>query len=458
MNVRRALFGAALAVCLCGIFLSTIALAADEDDPEKGRKSGFILPGFYDESLGVSRSFSLDEVTHPEKYSKGYTIEQGVDVSKWNGTLDWGKLKSAGIDFAFIRVANRGYGKAGTLSKDSQAAANLQGAVAAGIPFGVYIFSQAVTEYEAAAEAEYAIRVLEEAGFGEQISLPVVMDFEYYSDGGSGSEGRLFDAKLSREAATAIVNAFCTEVKKKGYTPMVYANRSMLTTQLDAPKIDGQIWVAQYNSKNTYEGEFNCWQYTSAGAIPGFAGKKFDLNFRYIPEAGGTGNGSSNSSGSGSAPGAENEKTYTAYQTTTRVNYRTGAGTTYKIAGTLASGKEIRAEDGFSKKADGYTWFRFQKDGKNYYIASKYIKKGSSAGNASGSSGSKKPYSTYKTTTRVNYRTGAGTTYKVAGTFASGKKLEAEDGYAKKANGYMWYRFKKSGKTYYIAAKYLKKS
>ena len=69
------------------------------------------------------------------------------------------------------------------------------------------------------------------------------------------------------------------------------------------------------------------------------------------------------------------KKTYTKYKTTAKVNYRTGAGTSYSKAGTLASGKTIEVEDGYSKKANGYTWYRFKLNGKNYYIASKYLKK-----------------------------------------------------------------------------------
>ncbi len=141
-------------------------------------------------------------------------------------------------------------------------------------------------------------------------------------------------------------------------------------------------------------------------------------------------------------------KTYTTYKTTKAVNYRTGAGTSFDKVGTLTSGTKIQVEDGYSKKADGYTWYRFKKDSKTYYISSTYLQKVTTA---------TKTYTTYKVTAAVNYRTGAGTSYNKAGTLSEGTKIQVEDGYSKSAGGYIWYRFKKDSKTYYVVSKYLKK-
>lgn len=164
-----------------------------------------------------------------------------------------------------------------------------------------------------------------------------------------------------------------------------------------------------------------------------------------------TSGNTSGSSGTVTTPA----KTYTKYKTTTKVNYRSGAGTTYSTKGTLASGKEIEVENGYSKSANGYTWYRFKLNGKEYYIASKYLKKVTTT--ASSGSTATKTYTKYKTTTKVNYRSGAGTTYSTKGALASGKEIEVENGYSKSANGYTWYRFRMNGKEYYIASKYLKK-
>lgn len=88
-------------------------------------------------------------------------------------------------------------------------------------------------------------------------------------------------------------------------------------------------------------------------------------------------------------------------------------------------------------------------NGKKYYAASKYLKKVTAA---------KKTYTKYVTTTSVNYRTGAGTKYATKGTLKKGQKINVENGYSKKADGYRWYRFKMNSKNYYIASKYLKKA
>lgn len=148
---------------------------------------------------------------------------------------------------------------------------------------------------------------------------------------------------------------------------------------------------------------------------------------------------------------------YDKYTTTTRVNYRIGAGTSYWTRGTLEQGKQIDVEQGYSMNANGYTWYRFNLNGTNYYIASKYLKKVSSGGSTVTPPAQTGKYSKYVTTTRVNYRIGAGTSYWTRGTLDKGKQIEVEQGYSMNANGYTWYRFKLNGTNYYIAAKYLKK-
>ena len=222
-----------------------------------------------------------------EAYGEGYThakqfknchIYNGIDVSTWNKQIDWNAVKASGIDFAFIKVGGRGWGSAGTLYHDSRALENLKGAKAAGIKIGVYFFSQAITEKEAAEEAQYTINYLHT--YGISIDLPIAMDFEYASDSPTG--GRLRTANLTREQATNVCLAFCSYVATRGYTPMVYANKSMLTNDMNASTIASRypIWLAQYNSSATYTGAYSYWQYTSSGTVPGIEGR-VDMNFYY---------------------------------------------------------------------------------------------------------------------------------------------------------------------------------
>ena len=149
------------------------------------------------------------------------------------------------------------------------------------------------------------------------------------------------------------------------------------------------------------------------------------------------------------------EPTYTTYKTTTGVNYRTGAGTSYQKAGSLTKGTKIEVEDGFSVEANGYTWYRFKLNSKTYYIVSQYLTKVTDG--TTDDTTTTVTYTKYKTTTNVNYRTGAGTSYTKKGTLTKGTVIEVEDGYSKTANGYTWYRFKYNSGTYYIASTYLTK-
>lgn len=477
----------------------------EDGDPAAGRMQGYIPEAFYGTN---SRLYSMRSVLRHASKFDGYTVENGIDVSEWNGTIDWTKVKNTGIDFAIIRVAYRGYGSAGNLVTDKYVTANLKGAIEAGIPVGVYIFSQAITEKEAQEEADYILKQIS----GYNISLPVVIDFEYASDS-SGLVGRLYNAKLSKTAATNICMAFCKKVEAAGYTPMVYGNKDMFTNALNVSELSASypIWLAHYTTATDYDGDYSYWQY-GTGTMDGISGS-VDMNVRYIKEdadseetggsgmagtgssgtsAGGSGttgtgssetsSGSSGSASSGSTTSSGTTTgsssgsttvttpTYTSYKTTTAVNYRSGPGISYAVKGTLASGKTISVENGYSKSANGYTWYRFKLNSNTYYIASKYLTKvtstassgsttssGTTAGSSSGSTASTPTYTSYKTTTAVNYRSGPGTSYGVKGTLASGKTISVENGYSKTANGYTWYRFKLNSKTYYIASKYLKK-
>lgn len=211
------------------------------------------------------------DIKHNPKFDETI-IEHGIDVSYHQGEIDWKKVKADGIQFAFIRVANR-FTVSGELGTDKRAYENMQGAKEAGIPFGVYIFSHAITVKEAREEADYILGKID----GYDIELPVVFDFEYYPG------GRLEKAKLSDTERTNICLAFCKRIENAGYEPMVYANKSMLKDDLNAAAIDQSypIWLAHYTKKTDYEGEYQYWQYTSSGSVDGISGR-VDMNVRYV--------------------------------------------------------------------------------------------------------------------------------------------------------------------------------
>ena len=284
----------ALAIATCNTNVS-----AKEADPGVGRLSGKnISADFYDEtaednilsntlqqhgSRKLKSPYTKLKYTHKTSFDDR-TILHGIDVSKWQGTIDWNKVKADGIDYAFIQVGFRGYGSSGILNettKDPYFEQNMENAIAAGVRVGVYVFSQATTVQEAIEEAEYIL----DAIHGYDITMPLVLDYEYASTD-SGLGGRLYRAKLSKKKATRICTAFCKEIAAAGYTPMVYANKSMLESQLNASELTDagyRIWLANYTRNTAYTGIFDFWQYSERGSVDGISGF-VDMNFYYVQE------------------------------------------------------------------------------------------------------------------------------------------------------------------------------
>ena len=192
----------------------------------------------------------------------------GIDVSKWNGTIDWNAVKNSGISYVIIRCGYRGSSK-GALIEDSKFQANIKGATAAGLKVGVYFFTQAVDEREAVEEASMVLGLIK----NYKISYPVFLDVE--SSGGRGDS-------ISREMRTAVCKAFCETIQQGGYTAGIYANKNWLETKIDAGALNAyKIWLAQYAEKPTYTGRYDMWQYRSTGRVSGISGD-VDMNQSYL--------------------------------------------------------------------------------------------------------------------------------------------------------------------------------
>lgn len=227
-------------------------------------------------AAALTGTFKVGKYTYTANASGAITASnrkymKGIDVSYYQGkNIDWAKVKSGGISFAFLRCGYSGTSN-GKRCPDSTFKGNMQRATAAGVDVGAYYFSQARTVKEAKAEAAFAINQVEASGC--KLTLPLVIDTENYPG------GRASSSKLSRSKRTAAVKAFCDYVKSKGYTTMIYASTSWLNNNLDMKKLSGYpIWVAQYNDTVTYKGSYRCWQYTSSGKVPGISGR-VDLNY-----------------------------------------------------------------------------------------------------------------------------------------------------------------------------------
>lgn len=347
---------------------------------------------------------------------------------------------------------------------DKTGADNLKNAVAAGVPVGAYIFSQATTESEAKAEADLLISQVK----GAKITLPLVMDFEYFSDAGK-NEGRLFNANLSKSKATAVCKAFCERVAAKGYTPMVYANADMLKNQLNASELSKKypIWLANYTSKTSYTGDYDFWQYTASGTVDGINGR-VDMNFRYVKKE---------TVSAGEATGSESTGTGTTSGTTTKlktpklrasgVNFHTVKLSWSKVSG--AGGYQIQRYKSAQKKyvtvktiSSGST-LSYKQTGMNAGTTYKYRMRAYKKSNG------KTTYSSYtsavKATTKkavaakvkatdVNVRKGPGTTYGKVTMLPKGAKISVTGSRGS------WYKVKfkqnKKEKKGYMLTTYIK--
>lgn len=232
--------------------------------------------------------FSLFSRSQRDPYTgKNYThnsrfnskeIKHAVDVSKYNGSINWNKVKADGIEYAMIRVGYRSYGSDPKLCEDPNFRQNIEGAINAGLKVGVYFYSQAITRAEANAEADFVVSLIRKYN----ITLPVAIDYEYASNG-SGLTGRLYNANLSKKDATNVCKGFCSSVKAEGYAPMIYANKSMLMNHLNADELSSRymIWLSNYTTETNYSGEYSAWQYSSKGSVDGISGN-VDCNFWYV--------------------------------------------------------------------------------------------------------------------------------------------------------------------------------
>ena len=194
--------------------------------------------------------------------------QMGIDVSKWNGAIDWAQVKNSGVSFAIIRCGYRG-SSTGALIEDPTFRRNISGAKAAGISVGVYFFTQAINEAEAVEEASMAVTLASAYG----LNLPIYMDVE--SSGGRG------DA-LSTAQRTAVCSAFLRTVQSSGYSGGIYGNKTWLTSKIATSSLTSySIWLAQYAAAPTYTAtRYDIWQYTSKGKVSGISGN-VDMNIRF---------------------------------------------------------------------------------------------------------------------------------------------------------------------------------
>lgn len=199
-------------------------------------------------------------------------VRYGIDVSEYQGEIDWQAVAADGIRFAFIRIGYRGY-ESGKLVADARSAENLAGAAAAGLDIGVYFFSQAITVEEAQEEADMVLAAID----GYSLTCPVVFDMEEIYQQQARTD------ILDREETTKIARAFCRQIERAGLQAMIYGNTKWLARRLDLAELtDYPLWFAQYYDKPLFPYDFCLWQYSNSGSVAGIE-TTVDLNIQFRP-------------------------------------------------------------------------------------------------------------------------------------------------------------------------------
>jgi len=297
-------------------------------------------------------------------------LQNGIDVSKWQGKIDWQKVKNAGIDFAIIRIGYRA--ENGKLYRDSNADYNIQQAQKVGILVGVYFFSTAINSSEAIEEAQWTVSAIK----SYQISYPVVYDCEGFKNSNSRMYG------LSAEQRTQNALGFLDTIKKSGYEGMFYGSISDLTdsTAFNIAEIEAKykVWVAQYKNppypqsqKPDYDGRYDMWQYTNKGIVSGVEGN-CDMVVSYFEKKVTAPKDESTEVVTAKPPKTQEELQYTDVSEDVtakeKVNLRTGAGSNFDVVTLLENGTVVK-RTGVGKNG----WSRLIYEGKTVYAITSYL-------------------------------------------------------------------------------------
>ena len=205
-------------------------------------------------------------------YSAGIEGVPGIDVSSHQTQIDWESVKNAGVEFAMIRLGYRGY-VSGELALDECFAQNMEGAASAGIPVGVYFFSQALNEEEAIEEAEFVLQWVQEY----DLQYPIMFDWEEV-------EAEARTDEMNMVLLTACTKAFCETISEAGYDAGVYFNQAYGYLQLNLQSLEEYtFWLAEYRDVPEFAYAFQMWQYSCTGTVPGIEGP-VDLNIAFRPK------------------------------------------------------------------------------------------------------------------------------------------------------------------------------
>ena len=231
--------------------------------------NGDVVPVYNDVEL-TSLSpelFQTDENGRMYYMDPDVKIYSGIDISVFQGDIDWEKVKNDGIDFVILRAGFRGYSQGG-LNEDANFKKNCENALSAGLNVGVYFFSQAIRPEEAEAEADYLLNLIRDY----DITYPVAYDWETIDYDTARTDG------LDNETITECAVRFCDKISTAGYTPVIYFNRSQGYFSYDLSLIkDYHFWLAEYDTAPSFIYDYKIWQYSKTGSVDGISGE-VDMN------------------------------------------------------------------------------------------------------------------------------------------------------------------------------------
>lgn len=277
------MIGGGVCAVLLLVLCVVLALGVGEDEPDVPQNSAtvpedkLLVNDLYDGTVLIPK-FDLEKSeVNLEKFTeknglKAYQAAHsavGVDVSEFQGEIDWQQVKDAGIEFAMLRIGYRGTTQ-GMLFADECFEKNYEAAREAGLDVGVYFFSQATSEEEARAEAEFVLDLLGD----RKLQYPVAFDWELPVN--AGEEYRVNN--VSGEDAARFGAVFCEEILAMGYRPMVYTNKYCAYEFFDLNEWQNyDLWYAEYQTQPSLYYEYRMWQYTESGEVPGIS-HPVDLN------------------------------------------------------------------------------------------------------------------------------------------------------------------------------------
>lgn len=263
--------------CGCSLipgFSGTETTTAEYISPYATDVNGELVPKHEDvsESSLDPMLFSFDDKGRAIYADASQEIITGIDVSVFQGDIDWQAVAADGIDFVMLRIGYRGYGSKGIMGIDDKFYDNYYAAVAAGLDVGAYFYSQAVNVKEAKEEALYVLDALGEL----ELSFPVAYDWEYVDNDAARTKN------MTSSEITECAKAFCEEIEKAGRTAVIYFNCEIGYFEYDLKVLENyDFWLAEYDKYPSFLYDYKMWQYTDAGRVDGIDGD-VDLNISIV--------------------------------------------------------------------------------------------------------------------------------------------------------------------------------